>query len=131
MGDSRDVMNSYVTRDLRKMFSPGEGWNIDREPECGGASFAYVVSRKRFGKTSCYPVEVCMEAGVSPEKAGLMQQHCDAAREAGVALEPLMLFVPTGADVSAVPGDVMINYLKVLKVEDGQVIWWKKVLPAE
>jgi hypothetical protein len=41
------------------------------------------------------------------------------------------LFVPTGADVSEVPADVMINYLKVLKVEDGQVIWWKKVLPAE
>ncbi|GAB7014660.1 hypothetical protein [Methanogenium cariaci] len=131
MGDSRDVMNSYVTRDLRKMFSPGEGWNIDRDPECGGASFAYVVSRKRFGKTLRYPVEVCMEAGVSAEKACTIQQHYDAAREAGVALEPLMLFVPTDADVSAVPADVMINYLKVLKVEDGQVIWWKKVLPAE
>ncbi|WFN33642.1 hypothetical protein L1S32_07220 [Methanogenium sp. S4BF] len=131
MGDSKDVMNSYVTRDLRKMFSPGEGWNIDREPECGGASFAYVVSRKRFGKSAYYPVDVCMEAAVSAEKAGMIQQQCDKARAAGVALEPMLLFVPTGADVTAVPADIMIKYLKVLKVEDGQVIWWKKVLPAE
>ena len=131
MGDSVDVMNSYVTRDLRKIFSPGEGWNIEREPEYGGASFAYAVSRKRFGKTARYPVDVSMEAAVSAEKAGMIQQQCDMAREAGVVLEPLMLFVPTGADVTRVPADVMIKYLKVLKVEDGQVIWWKKVLPAE
>jgi len=111
MGDSVDVMNSYVTRDLRKIFSPGEGWNIEREPE--------------------YGVDVSMEAAVSAEKAGMIQQQCDMAREAGVVLEPLMLFVPTGADVTRVPADVMIKYLKVLKVEDGQVIWWKKVLPAE
>lgn len=131
MGDSKDVMNSYVTRDLRKMFSPGEGWNIEREPECGGASFAYVVSRKRFGKSAYYPVDVCMEPAVSAEKAAMIQQQCEKAREAGVALESLLLFVPTGADVTAVPSDVMIKYLKVLKVEDGQVVWWKKVLPAE
>ena len=131
MGDSKDVMNSYVTRDLRKMFSSGEGWNIERQPECGGAAFEYVVSRKRFGKTLRYPVEVSMEAGVSAEKACAIQQQFDTAREAGVALEPLMLFVPTDADVSAVPADVMINYLKVLKVEGGRVVWWKKILPAE
>ena len=131
MGDSGDVINTYVTRDLRKMFSPGEGWNIDRQPECGGASFEYVVSRKRFGKTAYYPVDISMEAAVSAKKVGMIQQQCDAAREAGVALEPLMLFVPTGADVSEVPADVMVKYLKVLKVENGQVIWWKKVLPAE
>ncbi|MDE4907919.1 hypothetical protein L0665_04760 [Methanogenium marinum] len=131
MGDSRDVMNSYVTRDLRKMFSPDEGWNIERQPECGGASFEYVVSRKRFGKTAYYPVDVSMEAAVSAEKACMIQQQCEAAREAGVAIEPLMLFVPTGADVTAAPADIMIKYLKVLKVEDGQVIWWKKALPAE
>ena len=131
MGDSGDVINTYVTRDLRKMFSPGEGWNIDRQPECGGASFEYVVSRKRFGKTAYYPVDISMEAAVSAKKVGMIQQQCDAAREAGVALEPLMLFVPTGPDVSEVPADVMVKYLKVLKVENGQVIWWKKALPAE
>ena len=131
MGDSKDVMNSYVTRDLRKMFSPGEGWNIERQAECGNASFAYVVSRKRFGKTARYPVEVSMEAAVSAVKAEQIQQQCEAARAAGVVLEPVTLFVPTGADVSEVSADVMINYLKVLKVEDGQVVWWKKVLPAE
>ncbi len=131
MGNSKDVMNSYITRDLRKMFPPGKGWNIEREPECGGASFAYAVSRKRIGKSAYYLVDVWLEASVSKKKVGMIQQQCDKARAAGISPELVLLFVPTGADVSAVPADIMIKYLKVLKVEDGQVIWWKKVLPAE
>ena len=67
----------------------------------------------------------------APAKADELKQQSEMAAAAGIALEPLTLFVPTGADVSAVPADMMVNYLKVLKVEDGQVIWWKKILPAE
>jgi len=54
MGSVNDSMHSYVLRDLKNMFSPSEGWQIERAPLCGD----YQVSRKRFGTTKRYPVNV-------------------------------------------------------------------------
>ncbi|MBT8508100.1 hypothetical protein AZH53_06735 [Methanomicrobiaceae archaeon CYW5] len=124
-------MNSYISRDLKRQFSPKEGWMIEKTPDCGGVTFPYVVWRKRFGQTKRYPVEVVIEPSVSGKKVEEFATKIAAAKKAKIALEPLMLFVPTDADVSAIPDGIVVKYLKVLKVEDGQILWWKKTLPAE
>ena len=131
MGVSTDSMNSYISRDLKRQFAPKEGWMIEKQPDCGGVTFPYVVWRKRFGQTKRYPVEVVIEPSVSEKMVEEFAAKKAAAENAKISLEPLTLFVPTGADVSAVPDDIDVKYLKVLKVEEGQVIWWKKTLIAE
>ncbi len=131
MGVSTDSMNSYISRDLKRQFSPKEGWMIEKQPDCGGVTFPYVVSRKRFGQTKRYPVEVVIEPSVSEKMVEEFAAKKAAAEKAKISLEPLMLVVPTDADVSAVPDDIVVKYLKVLKVEGGQILWWKKTVIAE
>ena len=131
MGVSTDSMNSYISRDLKRQFSPKEGWMIEKQPDCGGVTFPYVVWRKRFGQTKRYPVEVVIEPSVSEKMVEEFAAKKAAAEKAKISLEPLMLVVPTDAEGSAVPDDIVVKYLKVLKVEGGQILWWKKTVIAE
>jgi len=122
MGSVNDSMHSYVLRDLKNMFSPSEGWEIERAPLCGD----YQVSRKRFGTTKRYPVNVVIAPEISADDVENFNAKIITAEAEGLKFDYPIFFVPSGADVTAVPGDAKVKELKVLKVENGEVLWWKK-----
>jgi len=126
MGSVNDSMHSYVLRDLKNMFSPSEGWQIERAPLCGD----YQVSRKRFGTTKRYPVNVVITPKISAGDLEAFNAKIITAEAEGLKFDYPIFFVPSGADVTAVPDDAKVKELKVLKVENGEVLWWKKT-PAE
>jgi hypothetical protein len=126
MGFAQDSMHSYVERDLKKKFPENEGWKIERDPSWGEVTFDYQVWRRRLGETRRYLVDVHIETRVSAETVQSLQDRLSALEAQDVAVTHPILFVPTGADISAVPDGVEVIYLKVLKVEDGDVLWWRK-----
>ena len=130
MGDCQESMHLYVERDLRKMFSPAKGWKIEENPSWDYVSFDYQVWRKRFGDEKRYPVDVVIAPAVDKKKAAEFGKEISDLRAKGVVVDTPVLFVPTGADVSAVPPEVRVRELKVLKVEAGKVIWWRKSLAS-
>jgi hypothetical protein len=130
MGSQYDSMHSYVERDLKKMFLAQEGYQIEKNPAWGDISFDYQVFKKRFGKKENYPVDIIIDTKVSQQAVEEMNAKIAALQEKGVSMAAPVLFVPTGADISAVPEEYCVNELKVLKVEDNDVIWWKKTFSA-
>jgi hypothetical protein len=126
MGFTEDSMHSYVERDLKKEFSPREGWTIERNPEWDGISFEYQVWRKTIGHLSRYVVDVLMQPRVDEKEIRRIREKLAAVLEMGVKVDQIILFVPSGADISAVPDDLKIKYLKILKVDEGDILWWRK-----
>jgi hypothetical protein len=126
MGFTEDSMHSYVERDLKKEFSPREGWIIERNPEWDGTSFQYQVSRKKFGQMKRYVVDVLIKTKVEAEEVRKIQEKLSSITDNGVQVDRMILIVPSGADISGVPDDLEIKYLKILKVEEGDILWWRK-----
>lgn len=129
MGFAQDSMHSYVERDLKKKFPETEGWKIERDPSWGAVTFDYQVWRRRLGRTRRYLVDVHIHTKVPAEAVSDLQDRLSALAAQDVEVTHPILFVPTGADISAVPEEVEVIYLKVLKVEEGDVLWWRKTAP--
>jgi hypothetical protein len=126
MGFTEDSMHSYVERDLKKEFSPREGWIIERNPEWDGTSFQYQVRRKKFGQMKRYLVDVLIKTKVDAEEVQKIREKLSSISDAGVQVDRMILIVPSGAGTSDVPEDLEIKYLKILKVEEDEILWWKK-----
>lgn len=122
-------MHSYVERDLKKKFPEIEGWKIERDPSWGEVTFDYQVWRRHVGTTRRYPVDVHIDTRVPADVVRDLQDRLSALAAQDVVVTRPILFVPTGADISAVPEEVEVIHLKVLKVEDGDVLWWRKTVP--
>jgi hypothetical protein len=126
MGFAQDSMHSYVERDLKKKFPETEGWQIERDPSWDAVAFDYQVWRRRFGTTQRYLVDVCIDTKVPAETIRDLEGRLSAIAEQGVVVTHPILFVPTNADISAVPETIEVMHLKVLKVEEGDIFWWRK-----
>jgi hypothetical protein len=126
MGFAQDSMHSYVERDLKKKFPETEGWKIERDPSWDAVTFDYQVWRRRFGTTQRYLVDVCIDTKVPAETTRDLEDRLSAIAEQGVVVTHPILFVPTNADISAVPENIEVMHLKVLKVEEGDILWWRK-----
>ncbi len=126
MGFAQDSMHSYVERDLKKKFPENEGWKIERDPSWGEVTFDYQVWRRRFGTTRRYPVDVLVDAKIKAEAVRDLMDRLAALSAQDVVITRPILFVPGGADTSEVPEGVDVMRLKVLKVEEGDILWWRK-----
>ena len=126
MGFAEDSLNSYITRDLQKKFLPAEGWKIERHPEWDGVSFDYQVSRRQRGKMIRYLVDVIVEKKITEAKASKLKEKGEMLGKLGIDSAGVILFVPTGADTAAVADDIEVMEIKVLKVADDDILWWRK-----
>lgn len=126
MGSATDFTQTIVYRELKKMYSPDLGWQIERAPDIPGGAIDYQVSRKRFGTTTAYPVCVSLNAEVTEGDVAALAQSVDTAASAGIKFDSPIIFVPTGANVESVPEDVRVKELRAYKVLNGDVVWFRK-----
>ena len=126
MGSSTDFTHTIVYRELKKMYSPDLGWQIERDPQIAGAAIDYQVSRKRFGTTIAYPVCVSLTADVTEGDVAGMVKSVENAASAGITFDQPILFVPTGANVESVPEMIKVKELRAYKVLNGEVVWFRK-----
>jgi hypothetical protein len=130
MGFAEDVLYSYVERSLRRMFPEREGWDVKRRPRDNEVVPDYFVKKKRFGRTHRVLVEVALVPTISGEHLEPLTAYAAKMENLLLPIEALILVVPEGADLSAVPDYIDVLPLDVLRVEGGDVIWVKKRSPG-
>jgi hypothetical protein len=126
MGSGKDIIFSYAERDLRKRYSPSEGWEIQRAAN-GDAGVDYTIARKWQGVAQQIYASIVMK----PE---LLQSDVDAfiaGIPAGARVNGKVLIVPAGADYSVVPDDIDTMELKGFVRDADKIVWWKRTLPVE
>jgi len=126
MGFAEDVLYSYVERSLRRMFPEREGWEIKRRPHDNDEVPDYFVKKKRFGRTHRVLVEVALVPTITEDHLEPLAAYAAKMEKLLLPIEALILVVPEGADLSAVPDYIDVLPLDVLRVEGGDVIWVKK-----
>lgn len=126
MGYAKDSMDSYIKRDINKKYPASEGWKIQRDSEWDGIAFDYAVSRRQYGKLSRYLIDVVIEKTVSRQYIDDLVGKLNVLDQKNVLREGVFIIVPTGADTSQVPDEIGVMYLKVLKVIDDDILWWRK-----
>ncbi|MDG6257753.1 MAG: hypothetical protein QCH35_09175 [Methanomicrobiaceae archaeon] len=126
MGFAEDALYSYVERSLRRMFPEREGWEIKRRPRDNEMVPDYFVQKKRFGRTHRVLVEVALVPIITEDHIEPLAAYAGKMEKLLLPIEALVLVVPEGANLSAVPDDIDVLALDVLRVEGGDVIWTKK-----
>lgn len=130
MGFAEDVLYSYVERSLRRMFPEREGWEIKHRPLDNEVVPDYFVKKKRFGRTHRVLVEVALVPVITEDHIEPLASYAAKMEKLLLPIEALILVVPEGANISAVPRDIDVLPLDVLRVEGGDVIWVKKRFPG-
>jgi hypothetical protein len=126
MGFAEDVIHSYITRSLRRVFPEREGWEIRRRPKENHTIPDYFLQKKRFGRTRRVLVEVALVPKVTLSQIDSLREYAAKMERLLLPTDTLMIVVPSGADVSRVPEAIEILYLDVLRVEGDEIVWVKK-----
>lgn len=130
MGSNQDVTYSYAERDLRKMYSPAEGWKIQRISGNSNNAPDYMVTRKYRGVSEYVLASIILKKAVLRADIDALVSPYTPENAAG-ALSGKVLLVPAGADSSGVPDDIDVVELKGFSCEGGEVVWWKSNIPRE
>ncbi|MDT8357309.1 MAG: hypothetical protein RQ758_02265 [Methanomicrobiaceae archaeon] len=126
MGFAEDVIHSYITRSLRRVFPEREGWEIRRRPKENHSIPDYFLQKKRFGRTRRVLVEVSLLPKVTQSQIDSLRQYAVKMERLLLPTDTLMMVVPTGADVSLVPEEIEVLSFDVLRVEGDEIVWVKK-----
>lgn len=132
MGSNLDIMHGFVEQEINRFFSRYDGWNLVFQEPADGYTRRYIAERTVQGKREIQNILVTFEKSVP---AGALDRMTDSRTGAyGQTLTPgLTLILPQNADVSAVPKDTRIYFMKSFAIRDGSLAWVKRPLrkPAE
>jgi hypothetical protein len=126
MGYVEDAIHSYIERSLKREFPPREGWEIKRRPGENTHVPDYFIQKKRFGRTRRVLVVVALAPAVTTEHVTHLRKYAEKMETLILPIERLVILVPTDADTGAVPDDIDVLYLDVLRVEGKDIVWGKR-----
>jgi hypothetical protein len=126
MGYAEDAIHSYIERSLKREFPPREGWEIKRRPDDNETVPDYFIQKKRFGRTRRVLVEVALGPAVTGDHVAHLKEYAEKMEKLILPIERLFILVPTGADSSRVPAEIIVLHLDVLRVEGGEIVWTKR-----
>ncbi|KQC03938.1 MAG: hypothetical protein APR53_04440 [Methanoculleus sp. SDB] len=128
MGFAEDAIFSYIERALRRVYPLRDGWEIKRRPANNNRVPDYFIQKKRFGRTHRILVEVAIAPAVTDAHIDHLNAYADKMEKLLLPCEKKTVVVPTGTDISKVPGDTDVLFLDVLKIEGEEIVWVKKFI---
>lgn len=128
MGFAEDAIFSYIERALRRVYPPRDGWEIKRRPANNHRVPDYFIQKKRFGRTHRILVEVAITLAVTDVQIDHLTAYAEKMDKLLLPCEKKTIIVPTGTDISKVPGDIDVLFLDVMKIEGDDIVWVKKFI---
>ena len=122
MGSSQDVMQSFVSREIRTHFSQFDGWSCEPAESPASRDSLYLISRDVRGKKETIALQVSFDEEPSVTALLAVSSRYTGRR----ALKGQYLLVPRDADVSAVNAGIRILSMSMFGFTDGQLIWLTK-----
>lgn len=117
-------MYPYVSKNLRRRYPKHEGWNIYDKDRWSGYEPDFVVERKGL-KIERTIVEVKVTCRVSQSHIDQLNSYVRNLAGGNVKIVEKILVVPSGTDISIVPNDMNIMFLKSFKCESDGIVWYR------
>jgi len=119
-------MYPYVKRNLRKRYPKYKGWEIYQKDRWRGFEPDFVVERRnRRGNIERVVVEVKLTCKVSSKDVRQLNSYVRNLAGRNVRILEKILTVPSGTDISEVPDDINVMFLRSFKCEDDEIIWYE------
>jgi len=115
MAFTEEDMYPYVRKNLRARYPAYEGWEIRKKDRRKGYEPDFVVDRNINGEVERVVVEVKLTCKVEPSHVRQLNRYVKNLAGGNVRILKKILVVPAGADITNVPRDVEVMFLRAFK----------------
>jgi hypothetical protein len=124
MGYSGDIMHDIVQKELKRNYPASEGWIITGAPKQVGNDEVFSLSRRR-GSNQVVTVGTTFERKIGQSLlSAIMEGRESPAAKKGAWYGSLL--VPQGTDISGIPEDVRIIFMRSFRFEGKDLLWLKR-----
>jgi hypothetical protein len=125
MGFSSDIMDDFVAKEIKNIYSTYDGWKITPRKLDGGYDTVVALDRRNGGHRECTNVLVTFRKTV-PEEL-MTELHTPGKSSDGtVTRYGYAVLVPANADTAAVPAGTLIYTMKSFAYDGNALVWLKK-----
>jgi hypothetical protein len=124
MGYSGDIMHDIVQKELKRNYPASEGWIITGAPKQVGNDEVFSLSRRQ-GSNQVVTVGTTFERKIGQSLlSAIMEGRESPSAKKGAWYGSLL--VPQGTDISGIPEDVRIIFMRSFRYEGKDLLWLKR-----
>ncbi len=129
MGYSGDIMHDIVQKELKRNYPASEGWVISGAPKQIGNDEIFSLSRRR-GSNQVTTVAATFGRMVEPGLiSSLMEGKETTAAKKGTWHASLL--VPQGTEVSGLPAEIKVIFMRSFRYEGKDLLWLKRPVGSQ
>jgi len=129
MGYSGDIMHDIVQKELKRNYPASEGWVISGDPKQIGNDEIFSVSRRR-GSNQVATVAATFGRIVGQGLVSAMLEG-KATPAASKGTWHACLLVPQGTDVSGLPDEIRVIFMRSFRYEGKDLLWLKRPVGSQ
>lgn len=124
MGYSGDIMHDIVQKELKRNYPASEGWVVSGTSKKIGNDDIFSVSRRR-ASSQVVTVGVTFSKIIEPGLVASMVAEKNTAAAKKSAWQGSLL-VPQGTDISGIPADIKVIFMRSFRYEGKDLLWLKR-----
>ncbi len=126
MGSSKDVMQTYISREVGNLYSGSAGWNIAESNSLSNYNSVLVLEKLENGTKETVFLGVTFDRTVPDNMLTLLKQTT-LKKSVFLSKPPRReILVPRNADTSGVPKEYQIRFMNSFGFQGESLIWIKK-----
>jgi len=125
MGICTDIMHDFVQKEIRRIYSPSDGWKITPRKKSGGYDTIFLLERMNKGHREIVKILATFKKDVTLDMVSDLIQP-EPVYDGSVPRYDYGIVVPANADTSAVPKELKLFTMKSFAFEGKELIWVKK-----
>jgi hypothetical protein len=125
MGICSDIMNDFVSQEIKRIWSSYDGWKMTPRKKGPGYDTLVVLERSNNGHKEITRVLVLFKKDVTLDMLDDLTKP-DPVLDGSRPRYDYAVIVPGNADTSALPNDLKVFIMKSFAFEGKELIWLKK-----
>lgn len=125
MGICTDIMNDFVLQEIKRIYSTFDGWKITPRRHGNSYDTIFLIERMNKGTREIAKVLASFKKTITLDMIEELTLP-EKATDGTVPRRSYAIMVPVNADISALPKDLKVMYMKSFSFEGKELVWIKK-----
>jgi hypothetical protein len=125
MGFSSDIMNDFVSKEIKSVYSSYDGWKMTQRNLGTGYDTLVMLERRNGGHRDYVKILVTFAKEVQSEMLDELKKT-EPASDGTVTRHGFAVMVPANADTSSVPSGYLIYTMTTFAFDGNDLRWIKK-----
>jgi hypothetical protein len=130
MGICTDIMNDFVLKEIKHIYSSYDGWKITPKKKGAGYDTLVILERVTDGHKEITKILVSFQKAVTLDMLDDLTRP-EPVYDGSRPRFDFAVIVPANADTSALPKDLKVYVMKSFAFEGKELVWIKKPVRKE